>query len=100
MTAHSIEIRHKPNHTGTLTGATTHVYLDGKLLTACKSFKFEVEAGKIAKATLELYVRDVTLDGITADIEQIEVPVKYVIGQLEAKYIAPGETNEKDNPQT
>lgn len=60
--AHKIQVKRKPGSEGTVqTGATTLLYLDGKLLGGAKSFKFEVDCRSVAKATIELYA-DVEID--------------------------------------
>jgi len=37
------------------TGDNTEVYIDGNLIKHAKSLKFEVEAGGMAKVTIEMY---------------------------------------------
>lgn len=71
--AHKIEVRRRPGSEGTIqTGATTQIYLDGKLLGGATFFKFEVHARKVAKVTIEL-LGEVEID---ADVELGEPQVK------------------------
>lgn len=59
---HKIEVRRRPGSEGTvMTGATTQVFLDGKLLVGAYFFKFEVHARKVAKVTIEMFA-EVTID--------------------------------------
>lgn len=68
-----IEVRRRPGSEGTIqTGATTQVFMDGKLLGGCYFFKFEVHSRKVAKVTMELYA---TVD-IDADVDLNEPMVE------------------------
>ena len=64
--AHKIEVRRRPGSEGTIqTGATTQIYLDGKLLGGAYFFKFEVHARKVAKVTIEMFA-EVEIDAEVA----------------------------------
>lgn len=68
---HKIQIRNREGTEGITTkGMNTQVLLDGVPLKSCRSFKFEVEAGEMAKVTIEMYA-EVEME-IQADLVQSE----------------------------
>jgi hypothetical protein len=79
-----IEVRRRPGSEGTLqTGATTQVFLDGKLLSGATFFKFEVGAKKVAKVVIEMYAdveidADIHFDNPTVEETDLEIKGKPV----------------------
>lgn len=76
---HHIEVRRRPGSEGTIqTGATTQVFLDGKLLGGAYFFKFEVQARKVAKVTIELYATvDIDADTyLDETVEETDLTIK------------------------
>jgi hypothetical protein len=73
---HEFEIRMKKttDPDQMMTGATTEVYLDGKKLLGCTKVIFEVEAGGIARATIEVVGR-FAVHGQLGQMEQVVVPL-------------------------
>lgn len=68
---HKIQIRNREDQEDLITkGMNTQILLDGEPLKFCKSFKFEVEAGGMAKVTLEMYTT-VEMD-IASELEKSE----------------------------
>ena len=68
---HKIQVRPRSGAENTITtGANTELYLDGKLLKGARFIKFEVDARKVSKVTIELYAQ-VELDAV-ADLELVE----------------------------
>ena len=69
---HKIQVRNSEGSEGTTTrGMNTQVLLDGVPLKFCKSFKFEVEAGGVAKVVMEMYA-EVEMD-IASELEKTEL---------------------------
>jgi hypothetical protein len=81
---HKIEVRRRPGSEGTLqTGATTQVFLDGKLLAGAYFFKFEVHSRKVAKVTIEMFA-EVDVD---AEVHLGEPVLKNKKGKKYAPYV-------------
>lgn len=71
MTIHKIEIKQKEGSEGRITTeANSIILLDGAPLKGVKSFNLEINAGEIAKVTLEMYVE---VSG-TADTYVLSLP--------------------------
>lgn len=68
---HKIKVINKQESQGRVTsGPNTQIFIDGEPLKLAKSFKFEVEAGSVAKCTIELYA-EVEMD-FTVELDQSE----------------------------
>ena len=69
---HKIEVRQKPDSGTVMTGANTELLLDGKPIKMVQGFKFEVQAGGVAKVTLEM-IAEVGLAAELGELTQVYV---------------------------
>lgn len=54
---HIFELRQRENSTGVMTGANTELTMDGQKIMGVRKVKVEVEAGELAKITIEVVGR-------------------------------------------